>query len=378
MRKLLILLSTCALVFPLVMPRFAQQTSTSEEEKAAKAEKKDKKDNKKKKKLDKHVLAFYYPWYGNPKVSGNWRHLKDVDEVNQTIGNATHYPKLGPYDSHNPEVVAQHLRWAKRAGITGFIVSWWGPDTFEDRAVPLLLEAVRKSGLRITAYFETVRGTPTPESALQDVLYLLKHYGRHPAWLKANGKPVLFVYGRAVGQIKLAGWQRVIAETNQQYPGGAIFIGDQISQAAAHVFDGIHTYNPTGSTKGKSPEEIRAWAQSTFPQWVETAGDRISCVTIIPGYDDSKLGRPEPRPITDRHEGQTYRVLWEEAIAARPDWILTTSWNEWHEGSEIEPSVENGRRELETTSEFAPQFRHKRHPENNNSPGSDHGSKNGS
>ncbi len=133
--------------------------------------------------------------------------------------------------------------------------------------------------------------------------------------------------------------------------------GDQISAKAAEVFDGIHTYNPTGRTQGKSVEELRAWARETYPKWVQTAGrDRIACVTVIPGYDDSKLGRPLPRPITDRHDGRTYQVLWEQAMVARPDWVLITSWNEWHEGSEIEPSVENGDRALRTTGAFAHQF----------------------
>lgn len=79
-------------------------------------------------------------------------------------------------------------------------------------------------------------------------------------------------------------------------------------------------------------------------------------MTVIPGYDDTKLNRPGPRPTTGRHSGETYRVLWQEAIAAQPDWILITSWNEWHEGSEIEPSKENGDRELIATGEFARRF----------------------
>jgi hypothetical protein len=308
--------------------------------------------------VPKHVLAFYYPWYGNPQISGRWVHWSEVDEVNQTIGNSTHYPVLGPYDSHDPDLVAQHASWACQIGLTGFIASWWGQGTFEDHAVLLLLDSALQCGLQITIYFEKVPGsTPTPENALADVLYLLRTYASHPAWLRVAEKPVMFVYSRAISQIGLDGWQWVIDQTNQQYPGGALFIGDRISDAAAQVFDGIHTYNPTGQTAHKNPDEIRAWAQTTFPRWIATAGDRISCVTIIPGYDDSKLGRPEPRPITDRWDGDTYGVLWQEAIAADPNWVLITSWNEWHEGSEIEPSIENGERELETTAEYAPQFR---------------------
>ena len=189
------------------------------------------------------------------------------------------------------------------------------------------------------------------------MLYLLEHYGKHPAWLKVDGKPVVFVYSRAIGQIKVAGWRQVINEVNQKYPGGAVFIGDQITPGAARVFDGVHTYNPTGYTAGKSPGQIRAWAHSAYPDWVRIAGkDHIACLTVIPGYDDSKLGRPAPRPITDRHGDETLQILFEEAVAANPDWILITNWNEWHEGSEIEPSLENGGRALKTVATFAPGF----------------------
>src|SRR5436190_2200224 len=83
---------------------------------------------------------------------------------------------------------------------------------------------------------------------------------------------------------------------------------------------------------------------------------KISTVTVIPGYDDSKLSRPPPRPITQRWGGETYRALWQEAVAAAPDYVLITSWNEWHEGSEIEPSVEYGSVMLNDTAAFARQF----------------------
>src|SRR5579863_6451925 len=103
----------------------------------------------------------------------------------------------------------------------------------------------------------------------------------------------------AVGQLKLDGWEKVIDQFKAKNPGGAVFIGDQISPEAARIFDGIHTYNPTGLTKGKSLAEIGTWAKATFPEWVKTAGpDRIACATIIPGYDDSvQASRKAPRPI---------------------------------------------------------------------------------
>ena len=63
---------------------------------------------------------------------------------------------------------------------------------------------------------------------------------------------------------------------------------------------------------------------------------------IIPGYDNRNLWRLPPRLITDRWGGETYRTLWQEAIAAAPDYVLITSWNEWHEGSELARIMREG------------------------------------
>ena len=310
--------------------------------------------------VPRQVLAFYYGWYGNPEISNRWVHWKNVDVARKHIDESTHFPALGAYDSHDPKVVDTHCRQAREAGLTGFIVSWWRQGDFHDAGMPLMLEAAQKHGLKITVYYEAVppRGSPTVEGALGDLEYITKKYGRHPAWLSAGGKPVIFVYGRALNDLKLPVWQQVVSEASAKFPGGAAFVGDRISAEAARVFDGIHTYNPTGLTKGMSWEEIRAWASRTFPEWVQTAGPgRIACVTIIPGYDDScQPARKPPRPITERHGGATYKVLWEEAIAANPDWVLITSWNEWHEGSEIEPSVEDGDVALRATRPYAARF----------------------
>ena len=311
-------------------------------------------------KVPRQVLAFYYPWYGNPGTSGYWKHWEKVDEQKKSIGRATNYPLLGPYDSHDPKVVEQHCRRAKQAGVTGFIVSWDTQNSFHDKGMPLLLDAAQKAGLTVTVLVERINGENNAsnaqkrENALRDVLYLLERYGKHPAWLKVDGKPVQFIYNRAVRTLKLNGWLWVITEANRKYAGGAVFMGDPVAPNVLRVFDGWFVYGIVGGTKGKSPDGIRAYAKLRFPEWVKEG--RIACATVMPGFDDSKSGRPAPRPVVERHDGQTYRALWEEAIAANPDWVLITSWNEWHEGTEIEPSVENGERELTTTAEFASKF----------------------
>ncbi len=305
--------------------------------------------------VPRQVLAFYYGWYGNPRISGKWRGWENVDAPGKSIGNTLLYPRLGAYDSHDTRILEQHCRWAKESGIDSFIYSWWERNDFNDRGLPRLLNAAQKTGMHVTIYFEAVPGGDA-RRALSDVLYLLNRYGTHPAWLKINGKPVLFIYSRALLHVGLDGWLWVVTETNRQYEGGAVFIGDSKVTEATYIFDGSHRYGVTGVKTFTDPPEILRQSREAFPQLVAKAGaGRISCLSISPG--GAAYTRPKPQQTLSRHGGSTYRIMWREAIAANPDWVLITSWNEWYEATAIEPSMEYGDRELKTTREYAARFK---------------------
>jgi glycoprotein endo-alpha-1,2-mannosidase len=310
--------------------------------------------------VPRQVLAFYYPWYGTadgPGGAGETRHWRRIDTVNKDIAAATDYPQLGAYDSHDPNLIDQHCRWAKAAGIDGLIVSWWGQNDYTDRAMPLILDACKRHGLTACIYYETVPRPQTPESAAKDIVKALNKYGRHPAYMKINGKPVVFIYGRAVQQLGLAEWLKALKMVNAEYEGGIVAIGDQFSYGAARVFDGVHTYNTAGQLRGRDPSDVGRWAAETYPSWVQLAdaAGKISAITVIPGYDDRKIRKPGL--AVKRYDGELYRVQWEQAIKADPHWVLITSFNEWHEGSEIEPSLQYGRRYLDLTAEYAARFK---------------------
>lgn len=310
--------------------------------------------------IEREVLAFYYGWYGNPATTGHWVHWNGVDAVGERIANAAHFPAAGAYDSHDPALVERQAKEAHASGITGFIASWWGQGSFEDRGIPVLLSAAGKHGLVVSAYYEIIRGNDAPTrmaSAIADFDYILKQYAGNSAWLRADGRPVVFVYGRALHALAPADWRQVITRVRQDNPGGVALIADSFDPAFVSVFDGASTYNITGQTQHKSPEQARAWAHQAYPRMVAAAGaGKIATVTVIPGYDDRELPRPSPRPVTERWGGEVYRALWQEAIAAAPDYVLITSWNEWHEGSELEPSVEYGSSILNETAAFALEF----------------------
>ncbi len=303
------------------------------------------------------VLAFYYPWYGTPERHGHWVHWENVRSNEHDIASATHYPVRGAYDSHDPAIIDWHIQCARTNGVTGFISSWWGRNGFEDRVVPLLLDCARKQNFKISVYWETAPGSGSEQiaRAVEDLVYLVKQYGADPAFLKANGKPVIFVYGRVLEEVPLESWPVIITGA-QAKAGDFVLIADSYAADYGRLFDGLHTYNVASFVAGKNPAELRTAVASEYLNSVKAARrfGRISCITVIPGYDDTKIRKPGLK--ANRFNGQTYRVLWDEATKANPDWVLITSWNEWHEGSEIEPSFEDGEKYLNLTGELALRF----------------------
>jgi len=284
------------------------------------------------------VLAFYYPWYGSPGgPSGEWVHWNPYSAHHDSA----HEPAAGWYDSKDPETIRRHIREAKAAGIDGFIASWWGPYGFEDQAFDVLAEVAEEEEFAITIYYEEA---DTPTEIVSDLAYFLDRHGSNPSLLQVDGRPVIFFYVRVTERFSLAQWGNVLGELEDQ--GHAIFaVADGLRSDFLDVFDGIHTYTPVGL-----PEEEAA-AQYEAASLAARAKDRLFAATVIPGYDEAY--KVPTLTYVDREDGETYRTYWTIARGASPHWILITSFNEWHEGTEIEPSVEFGRTYLEITAEQA-------------------------
>lgn len=308
--------------------------------------------------MERKVLAFYYTWYGTPQVSGNWFHWDEgghsPNEVNEDgypdLG-ATNHPSYGPYDSNDPYTIRRHLKWSEEAGIDALIATWWGQGLYYDKALEAVLNEAAKSSTKLSVYYEVV-----PKSGMigviEDFSYIIEKYGSQPGFLTVDGKPVIFVYGRAMGQLDYHQWSEVLKQVRSKYD--ALFIADTVSQELIELFDGGHIYNPVGLVVQQQDMEAH---YRDLVNKCRKAG-KIACATVIPGYDDSNIGRKNII-VANRRGGELYKSLWSKAEASDPDWILITSFNEWHEGSEIEPSIEHGKLYLQLTRSLASSFKGK-------------------
>ena len=333
---------------------------------------------------ERRVMAFYYPWYRTMDYSYTWKHWDNVDPEEKTIDDSTHYPEIGAYDSSNPEVIELHMEQAKDVGIDTLIVSWWGirdsknPDA--NQVLEKILDKAEDYGLKISLYYEynpsegtgddfsdISRTDPAQvearvEDGINDFKHIYQEYSDHPAYLHLEGDPVLFVYSRAINQVAWEEWAAIAAGFKDETGERFALISDRMSMLnqdfldGKAVFDGVHLYNFAGAIENLPAVEASQVAADKYQRLLEIADSRgaVATATVIPGYDDTKIRTPGIE--VSRAEGELYQNLWEEALRVNPDWVLITSWNEWHEGTEIEPSIEHGDEYLELTREYSQVF----------------------
>jgi len=303
--------------------------------------------------VPQEVLAFYYPWYGLADgPSGEMRVWDQYPPVRT--------PLSGFYDSHDPAAVVRQIRDARAAGIDGFIVSWWGIDDFTDRALrQAVLPAAEQEGFTVTIYYENFGRSQ--EQIVQDFAYLIQEYGPSPAFLKVDGRPVLFIY-RTVFVVDQSIWEYVFQNLDAQ--GLACFCvadgidatyhpGDDQFRYIFDLFQGVHLYAPLGYLSDVySPDYLsRLYASNALEAAVNGL---LFAATVSPGFDNSSWAPAygQDELIIDRKAGQLYRRTWDAALASNPHWILITSFNEWPEGTEIEPSQELGQQYAQLNKEF--------------------------
>jgi hypothetical protein len=62
--------------------------------------------------------------------------------------------------------------------------------------------------------------------------------------------------------------------------------------------------------------------------------------------------------VQDRADGSYYQATWDGALASNPSWaVMVSTFNEWAESTQIEPSVQFGDQYLQITRLNAETFR---------------------
>lgn len=313
------------------------------------------------------VLAYYYPWY----VKDDWsRHGYDGT------------PTLGKYGTDDPAVAEQHLKWGQRAGLDGFVVSWWGPDHLTDQHFKSgYLKASNVGDLRFAFIYECLgrldaadgtrdeqidfNGGSVLDVLAKDFEYLRDEYFSHDAYLRIGGRPVVVLYvTRTFRNFNASHVARL-----EQRLGVDLFliadepfIGNQNDPTTARnglrdgqpLFDAYTAYNMFEPALVKDGESALAYQRrEALPIYRAWSEKTIFCPGIFPRYHDFRGNKP----LTGTPEEFVRMIHDMQALPGKPvgDGVnriyLITSFNEWWEGTTIEPATEYGTQFLDATRE---------------------------
>jgi glycoprotein endo-alpha-1,2-mannosidase len=255
------------------------------------------------------VAAFYYPWYGTHDRDGAYHHWGQNGRAAPFEIASNFFPARGAYSSGDPTILDAQMREIAAAGVRTVVASWWGWGSLEDRRLPAVLAAANRRGVTVAVHLEPYEGR-TLATIEQDVTHLKTLgirdvYVYRPSDIPAEGWAAL---RPALGDIRL------FAQTNL------------VGFAATGRFDGVYTY------------DILLFDGDFFGRYCAQARRaRLLCSPSVgPGYVATRAtGDTRIKP---RRRGATYDSMWRAAIRARADLVTVTSYNEWNEGTQIEPA----------------------------------------
>ncbi len=301
--------------------------------------------------LPRLVVANYLPWY-------------DVGLWSQ--GATSDTPAI-PYNSDDDSTVQRHVSQGKQAGLDGFVVHWFQPGDRTDSNFQKVLNYGGGQGFYSTITFlRHILPGASFQAVVDSLNYVKNAYGGNGATLKANGK--LIVFFADMPRVPLGGaaspveaWRAIRAQVD---PGGSmIWIAEGLDPSYLSVFDGLYVYKIDHACCPGSYGKAAGWAAGVQRWEALTGKPKVWIGTIMPGWDDTRsVGRPDlraPSPafVRDRAGGDYFRRTFNAVIGTHPDMLIVHSFNEWIEGSQIEPSVTYGDFYLNLTAQLVAQYK---------------------
>jgi glycoprotein endo-alpha-1,2-mannosidase len=270
------------------------------------------------------VHLFYYSWYGNPSFNGSYRHWEQGGFTPPNGIGANFYPARGAYDSGDfAGVVNQHMQWISQAGVGVIVYSWWGQNSYEDQRTAGVLAAANQYGIKVAWHLEPYSGR-TAASTVADINYIHSRYGGSPAFYRdaAHGNRAAFYVFES---LRITDWAPIAAVR-----GNSIVLAQTTDTSKVAHFGGMYTYDVIAGVTAPGWANAAAFCDANGLVWAPSVG---------PGYIDDRAVPGNTTPTLARNNGATYDTEWQNAINTNPEWVSITSFNEWHEGSTIEPAM---------------------------------------
>lgn len=310
---------------------------------------------------DYEIGVYYFPGW-SPDQMYRWELQADFPERDSL---------LGWYEEGRPEVADWHIKWAVENGISFFIYDWYWKEG-EEMLAAGLNEGFLKARYRERMKFAVMWANHPPfadhtlEQLLEVTDYWIEHYFRLPNYWTVDGQPYVsfFSFGDLLEDMKTEENIRDALEAMRERvraaglpgiffaacTGGDVEIVASIERAG---FDAVTAYNyarigspmKQGLYKGYQLAHEEVWNR------IESAGHLRYIPLLTVGWDSRPWHGPRAMAYTDRRSA--HFALGLERLKSHLDKTggkiaILEAWNEFGEGSYIEPNNQFGFADLES------------------------------
>jgi hypothetical protein len=333
------------------------------------------------------LLAHYMPWFQIPPVSRQFNHWNLRNEGSVVPGNpfdlnnilpngqanigSHYYPLTGPYDSCNVNVLEYQVALMKLAGIDGVIFDWYGIEDangFFDyvsihKGTLEMVKVIKKAGMKFAICYEDqtilhmieygkLSESGAVSTAQKAITWLAANFFNDPAYVKTeNGHPVLLCFGPQYFSEK-SEWDAIFSGISPR-PYFVDWMHEPSDPVRGRDGADASFYWPDMPLNGELTrtqlEEQLNWFYNLHRNAPFVVG------TASPSFDDSVLKEAKIQPnsrFLNYENGRTFRLTLEAAEISHSNIIQLATWNDYGEGTIIEPTVERGYEELKYLQTF--------------------------
>jgi hypothetical protein len=311
-------------------------------------------------------MAHYMPWFQTKEQSGYWgwhwtmNHFdpNKIDAAGKREIASHYYPVIGPYDSRDTHVLEYQVLMMKLSGIDGVLVDWYGDEDYNDygvlnKSTAAIFSWIKKANLKFAIVYEDqtilhminggrIKSTDAVSYAAKAINYLDATWFGADEYLKIDSKPVLLVFGPQYFK-RSTEWENIFSglKTKPLFFTEDNYL-DQIS-SGAYPWPPMWKSNSSGILTQESLREYLNQFYQKGNGWSYKIG------SAFPEFHDiyKEAGVGSGYGFLDSQKGATFSLTLEMAVNQNCDVIQLVTWNDYGEGTIIEPTIEFGNRYLE-------------------------------
>jgi len=314
------------------------------------------------------VYVQIMPWFQTPETLGGtswgWHWTMNNCNPNTIESNGErqiasyYYPLIGTYDSSDPYVIEYQMLLMKLSGISGTTVDWYGEQGSNGDEASLLnasnkiVSATQTYGLGVAVCLEDRFATSTSE-VTTNINYMEQNYATQSNYIRvgANKEPLTLLFG-PITQTKPSDWTTIDSGVTQTP--ALVPLQYQASEVGTPPAVGEQgwIYEDHGTTDNLSVQQN--FLANEAGKFSNSIGDAYV------GYNDYYAAGGDPSaaagfviPETQNNASTLSQTLAaDQTYSKNISAIQVATWNDYGEGTMIEPTVQNGFSSLQQIQAF--------------------------